>query len=54
MTGEKPTSRQVTEESSVAGIVKAVICRIIVALPCRYWATAAALVRRIWSGFRHA
>lgn len=33
---------------------KAIVCRIIAALPCGCWPIASAIVRRIWPGMRDA
>jgi hypothetical protein len=33
---------------------KVVLCRMIAALPCRWWPWASALVRRVWPGFGSA
>lgn len=33
---------------------KAMICRIVAAMPCGCWPVASAIVRRIWPGMRDA
>lgn len=48
------TKEKVSHRPAMTGVLKALVWRIIAALPCRYWAPASAFVRRIWPGVRGA
>lgn len=46
--------RIATRRAARRARAKAIVCRMIAALPCGSWPVASAIVRRIWPGMRDA